>query len=362
MWPNPVVTCCADVSIKMLIPVCCMDLARALRLLGLETLPDAECIERAWALTLAKEGPEARMHLNEAKGVLLKFEAAWLVKQQELKDRVEFVRVLPYDKMPPMDYASALRQIGGVFPDAEAVECAWRSCVEGMIPAKNVPDPFSRERKLNQARDVLLAGMGSLEHSEAMRMEAERLEAARLKRLEAEERENLRREQERHDLERIEMERQVEREARKSVKRKAPEPITYRENAMKILGLSGDAVDVQAVEKAWEFQVENTRLPRKSSDPYAKTRMLTKAKDVLLGSMGSEAQQKAAEELATELLGSEEKKKKRKLKSIKIHMRITEFAGTVEEFNERRVALAQWANSVSALFERRCCHVTMKMS
>jgi hypothetical protein len=340
-----------------------MDLARALRVLGFDSLPNADSIRDAWAAAMTK--PDAGEFLVEARDVLLRYAAAWEAKQQALRDRVEFVRVLPYEGS--MDYACAMRHLGDALPDAEAVERSWRSSVEGMVPAKNVSDPFSRERRLNQARDVLLSMLGSQEHHEAMRLAAEREEAARLARLEVERRENLRLEQERLDAARIEAERREERkrqveEPKKSRKRKEAEPATYKATAMKILGLSGDALDVKSVEKAWEFQVENTKTPRRSLDPYAKTRQLHKAKDVLLGSLGSEAQQKAAEQLATDLLMSEpSKKKRRKIGTVKIHMRITEFAGTVEEFNERRLFLAQWANSVCALFESQRCHMDVSM-
>jgi hypothetical protein len=305
--------------------------------------------------------PDAGDVTNEARDVLLRYEAAWQAKQQALRDRVEIVRVLPYEGA--MDYKCAMRHLGDALADAEAVEQAWRSAVEGMVPAKNVNDPFYRERRLNQARDVLLSMLGSPEHAEAMRQDAERQEAARLAKLESERRESMRKEQERLDAVRIEAERASERSAPKRTKRKVIEPATYKATAMKMLGLSGDTFDVKSVEKAWEFQVENTKTPRKSPDPYAKTRQLHKAKDVLLGSLGSEAQQKAAEQLATELLmgGSETSKKRRKIGTVKIQMRITEFAGTVEEFNERRIFLAQWANSVCALFENQRCHMDVSM-
>jgi hypothetical protein len=338
-----------------------MDLARALRQFGFDSLPDADTIQAAWATAMRK--PDAGESLNEARDVLLRYEAAWQVKQQALRDRVEFVRGLPFVDLPRMNYACAMRHLGDALPDAEAVERAWRSSVEGMVPARNVSDPFSRERRLNQAREVLLSMLGSPEHHEAMRLDAERQEAARMARLEAERRENARKEQERLDAERIEAERASERKSAPKKKRKEIEPATYKSAAMKILGLSGDTLDVKAVEKAWEFQVENTKTPRRSLDPYAKTRQLHKAKDVLLGSMGSEAQQKAAEQLATELLmsGGEAKKKRRKIGTVKINIRITEFAGTVEEFNERRLFLAQWANSVCALFESQRCHMDVSM-
>ena len=295
--------------------------------------------------------------------MLLRYESAWQVKQQALRDRVESVRGILYADLPEMSYVCAMRHLGDALPDADAVEQAWRSSVEGMVPAKNVGDPFSRERRLNQARDVLVSMLGSPEHREAMQLAVERQEAARLAKLEVERRENARKEQERLDADRIEAERASERKKKggESRKTKRSEP-TYKATAMKILGLSGDVLDVKAVEKAWEFQVENTKTPRKSLDPYAKTRQLHKAKDVLLGSLGSEAQQKAAEQLATELLMSEpSSKKRRKIGTVKINMRITEFAGTVEEFNERRLFLAQWANSVCALFENQRCHMDVSM-
>ena len=339
-----------------------MDLARALRHLGFDSLPDADTIRAAWATAMAR--PDAGDFLNEARDVLLRYEMAWQVKQQALRDRVESVRGLSYVDLPDMSYSCAMRHLGDALSDADAVERAWRSSVEGMVPAKNVGDPFSRERRLNQARDVLLSMLGSPDHREAMRLANEQEEAARLAKLNAERRENARKEQERLDAAQIEAERASERkEQKKTSKKRKEEPVTYKATAMKILGLSGDVLDVKAVEKAWEFQVENTKTPRKSLDPYAKTRQLHKAKDVLLGSLGSEAQQKAAEQLATELLASEPsgKKKRRKIGTVKINMRITEFAGTVEEFNERRNFLAQWANSVCALFEDQRCHMDVSM-
>jgi len=342
-----------------------MDLARALRHLGFDSLPDADTIRAAWATAMAK--PDAGDFLNEARDVLLRYETAWQVKQQALRDRVESVRGLSYGDLPDMSYSCAMRHLGDALSDADAVEWAWRSSVEGMVPAKNVGDPFSRERRLNQARDVLLSMLGSPDHREAMRLANEREEAARLAKLNVERRENARKEQERLDAAQIEAERASERKAsepkKASKKRKHAETPAFNATAMKILGLSGDVLDVKAVEKAWEFQVENTKTPRKSLDPYAKSRQLHKAKDVLLGSLGSEAQQKAAEQLATELLASEPsgKKKRRKIGTVKINMRITEFAGTVEEFNERRNFLAQWANSVCALFEDQRCHMDVSM-
>jgi hypothetical protein len=87
-----VVTCCSDVSIKMLLVAARMDLARALRHLGFDSLPDADTIRAAWATAMAR--PDAGDFLNEARDVLLRYETAWQVKQQALRDRVESVRGL----------------------------------------------------------------------------------------------------------------------------------------------------------------------------------------------------------------------------------------------------------------------------
>jgi hypothetical protein len=155
-----------------------MELSSALSRLGFrdQTELTVDSIERAWERAVAGVVPSVddvltKKRLSEARDVLVAFEVKLRAQEQAVRDRVSTMRALEYDRAKPMDYARAISMFeikaDDVYEDHE-IEAIWERNIIGMVPRKNVADPYSKEKDFNQARDLILARMALPEQQEAL--------------------------------------------------------------------------------------------------------------------------------------------------------------------------------------------------
>ena len=155
-----------------------MELSSALSRLGFRDQSEltVDSIERAWERAVAGVVPSVddvltKKRLSEARDVLVAFEVKLRAQEQAVRDRVSTMRALEYDRAKPMDYARAISMFeikaNDVYEDHE-IEAIWERNIIGMVPRKNVADPYSKEKDFNQARDLILARMALPEQQEAL--------------------------------------------------------------------------------------------------------------------------------------------------------------------------------------------------
>jgi len=155
-----------------------MELSSALSRLGFRDQSEltVDSIERAWERAVAGVVPSVddvltKKRLSEARDVLVAFEVKLRAQEQAVRDRVSTMRALEYDRAKPMDYARAISMFeikaDDVYEDRD-IEAIWERNIIGMVPRKNVADPYSKEKDFNQARDLILARMALPEQQEAL--------------------------------------------------------------------------------------------------------------------------------------------------------------------------------------------------
>ncbi len=155
-----------------------MELSSALSRLGFRDQSEltVDSIERAWERAVAGVVPSVddvltKKRLSEARDVLVAFEVKLRAQEQAVRDRVSTMRALEYDRAKPMDYARAISMFeikaDDVYEDHE-IEAIWERNIIGMVPRKNVADPYSKEKDFNQARDLILARMALPEQQKAL--------------------------------------------------------------------------------------------------------------------------------------------------------------------------------------------------
>ena len=150
-----------------------MDLIGALSRLGFndQAKPTAEEVHEAWekqAKSIGSLDEATSDGLSRARDRLLKYAEETAAKEKAMRERVEAMRVLTYDTSKPMDLRAAMRELDlkedDVF-DEEEIQAAWEKWIRRTIPR----DPYSNERRLNRARDILLHHIKLPEYQEALR-------------------------------------------------------------------------------------------------------------------------------------------------------------------------------------------------
>jgi hypothetical protein len=150
-----------------------MDLIGALSRLGFndQAKPTAEEVHEAWekqAKSIGSCDEATSDGLSRARDRLLKYAEETAAKEKAMRERVEAMRVLTYDTSKPMDLRAAMRELDlkedDVF-DEEEIQAAWEKWIRRTIPR----DPYSNERRLNRARDILLHHIKLPEYQEALR-------------------------------------------------------------------------------------------------------------------------------------------------------------------------------------------------
>jgi hypothetical protein len=163
-----------------------MDLADALSRLGLpdQSHPTAQIVLAAYDEQMATTSPSgrndlARQRLAQARDRVLRFAADLLAKELALCERVENMRMLTYDGTDPMSDARAMYYLDlpsdTVVGENEILK-AWERQIRGTIPRKGGSDPYSQERKLNRARDTILARLKLPEYQAELARQAEKIE------------------------------------------------------------------------------------------------------------------------------------------------------------------------------------------
>jgi hypothetical protein len=163
-----------------------MELGDALTRLGLsdQSQPTAHIVLAAYDEQMATTSPSgrndlARQRLAQARDRVLRFSADLSAKERALCERVENMRMLSYDGTDPMSDARAMYYLDlpreTVVGENEILK-AWERQMRGTIPRKGGDDPYSQERKLNRARDTILARLKLPEYQAELTRQAEEIE------------------------------------------------------------------------------------------------------------------------------------------------------------------------------------------